>query len=190
MVINMIRKRLITIGCFFTILVGLLTMPAFAQTEASPSADQAIEWPVLQEMDHVSGDFSSYENMFRLSYKSLIDCYGEKIHLPTCIDKKSGDVNDDGKMDEVDYNMIMAGFAKLNQKKILVSPTPLPPTLPTNPVTPEAGASASVSQVDSPYAMQILALSKVCAFGGIVSIPAAVVVGTGAALRKRKKKKK
>jgi|SRR5579885_2862706 len=61
-------------------------------------------------------------------YNSLMACFGEKANTPSCPDKQLADLNDDGVVDGVDYNIMLASF------KILLSLGFPVPTL--TPVTP------------------------------------------------------
>lgn len=189
-----------SLGMLILLFISLLSpIEASAQKTASSSA----AYPGTESLDEkiaVQEDLSSYENMFRLSYTAFLNCYGEKVHAPSCTDKTSADVNDDGVVDEVDYNLIISGFNRIHKQKLMISPTltPVPTAIPEKPIS---AASPSISPTIQPtVASSVLSspssvsksvlLTKVGAFGGIISIPAAAAVGVGAAFKKRKKKKK
>lgn len=172
--------------------------------------------PILTALDAASGDMTSYEAQFRISYQSLVNCYGSKITSPSCTDKVSGDINNDGAINEIDYNLILIGFNKIDHKKLFITPTPtgllvagstrpLSPTPVKKPLTLKSSPSPTsrptimptsipvpviVTPTKSPLVAQGLAVSKASAYGGILSIPAAIALGVNGALKKRKKKKK
>ena len=58
----------------------------------------------------VSGDLDQNNTMDILDYNIFISCFGDK----TCDKKTLSDLNDDGKVEEMDLNILLRGFAIRN----------------------------------------------------------------------------
>jgi hypothetical protein len=58
---------------------------------------------------------SSYgDNVLDISdYNMLISCYGDKATSSICPNKNAADLNDDGKIDGIDYNILLRSFFQL-----------------------------------------------------------------------------
>ncbi len=57
---------------------------------------------------YVSGDINQDNEISLIDYNAIRSCYGTK----SCSAKTGADLNDDGKVDEVDLNILFAGLAK------------------------------------------------------------------------------
>jgi hypothetical protein len=156
---------------------ALVVQPPVPTSKEEPSPDLSI----FKEIDSGKGDLTSYERFFAMAYSSVLHCFGSKISTNECTDSKSGDINNDGKITEVDYNLIMVGFNKISKQKILQDRTaPLSTTNPTQPT--------SFSFKTQPVLAKGIFISKVFAGGSLISIVLATGVTIYLNLKLYKKK--
>ena len=64
----------------------------------------------IPQVTLISGDLNQDNTMDILDYNIFISCFGEK----TCDKKNLSDLNDDGKVEEMDLNILLRGFAIRN----------------------------------------------------------------------------
>jgi hypothetical protein len=76
-------------------------------------------------------------------YNALVSCFGSKADTELCADKKMADLDDNGAIDGVDYNLMFGSFKKLLEAGYPVpdfinpSKTPKPDVKPTKRISPK-----------------------------------------------------
>jgi hypothetical protein len=76
-------------------------------------------------------------------YNALVSCFGSKADTELCADKKMADLDDNGSIDGVDYNLMFGSFKKLLEAGYPVpdflnpSRTPKPDVKPTKRISPK-----------------------------------------------------
>jgi Dockerin type I domain len=65
-------------------------------------------------MTPISGDVDGNNVVNILDYNDLMSCYGSKANTPSCQYKTTSDLNDDGSIGGVDYNIILRAFSGQN----------------------------------------------------------------------------
>lgn len=79
----------------------------------------------------ISGDIASsrgnsQDNSIDLAdYNALIGCFGDKMNTSSCINKTGADLDDNGVVDGIDYNILLTGIRDASSS---VSQTPVSPT--------------------------------------------------------------
>src|SRR5204863_2658724 len=62
----------------------------------------------------IPGDISPLPNGDNIidvkDYQALVNCYGSKANTPSCLNKDAPDLNDDGVIDGIDYNIFLFGL--------------------------------------------------------------------------------
>lgn len=48
-----------------------------------------------------------------LDYNGIINCYLDRVNASTCTNKQAPDLDDDGKVDGVDYNLFLRSFSQV-----------------------------------------------------------------------------
>lgn len=107
--------------------------------------------------DNPDGTFGD-DKLDLLDYNALVNCYGVKADTPTCIDKAATDIDDNGVIDGIDYNILLRSFGggmTTGQKPPQQSPSQSPN--PTQPISvtsqPTNGISPMPTNGTSPTAM-------------------------------------
>lgn len=62
----------------------------------------------------VTGDVTNDNTLSLADYIMITNCFGSKINTPSCQDKTAADINDDGKIDGIDYNLFLRELSTQN----------------------------------------------------------------------------
>jgi hypothetical protein len=89
-------------------------------------------FPLLPFQIMVMGDLfplSESDNVVDLNdYAVLVNCYRQKTGTPPCPDPHNADINDDGMVDGLDYNVMVLGYRELQNQGIKVPELLILPT--------------------------------------------------------------
>jgi len=70
--------------------------------------------PISTIITLAAGDISNDNQIFADDYNIILFCFGAKADLPTCgSNKENADLNDDGEIDGVDYNLFIRSLATI-----------------------------------------------------------------------------
>ncbi|HVF69247.1 MAG TPA: hypothetical protein VNA13_01645 [Xanthomonadales bacterium] len=118
-------------------------------------------------------------------YNELVSCFGTKAESLTCLDNKATDLNDDGKIDGVDYNLMFGSF-----KILLAQGKPVPDFILPKPTSKPTQAVAKPSVSPTPK-KTVVRKASTQEKGGSIVLPiiiALLVIGIGGiAFWKRRK---
>jgi len=81
-----------------------------------------------------NGDLKNTDVINIEDYNMLVGCFGSRGTSPGCLDKNAADINNDGVVDGVDFNLFLREFA-IKEGDVL-SPMPTPTNTPTPTPTP------------------------------------------------------
>lgn len=83
----------------------------------------------------ISGDIAPFPNTDNISdtndYTEFIGCYGNKVTSSSCHAGYTADFNDDGSVDQIDYNIFLINFNAYATLYQIAIPTATPAALPT-----------------------------------------------------------
>lgn len=150
------------------IVPGYLAQNISQYFQVSPSATIT-----LPQVTLITGDINQDNVLSILDYNILLGCYSGTSSAKDCdsVRKRMSDLNDDGRVDGLDYNLFLrtmavqrgsggAGYSTINNNPPPPSPTPtvVPTSVPTTSPTEVTTPTATVSTTISPSPTSILGL--------------------------------
>jgi hypothetical protein len=104
---------------------------------------------IIPHQTMLTGDIMPYPNgdgvMDIADYNAFVNCFGDKADAPLCPNRQAADLDDNGKIDGTDYNLMV-----LNFKTLLSLGQPVPKLSQTPAPTIKKPISPTVSQKPSP----------------------------------------
>lgn len=128
---------------------------------------------VISSITLVAGDMTEANSISIVDYNILISCFGKNALLGGCLNKQAADLNDDGIVDGVDYNLLLREMYAIGGKNYV--PLPTPTMTPTPTLTPTPTPTPTPSIIPTPTALP----GPQTSIENIVPLPASVTSDGG-----------
>ncbi len=135
--------------------------PGFLKKELSRVTLASQQTTTLSTIYLVNGDILSQNTLSILDYNMIYSCFGSRQNSSTCLNPQGADLNDDGVVDGIDYNIFLREYVSQRghagdqeptnpSPLVTVTPTKVPTITPTPRVTPTIAPSATPTPTSTP----------------------------------------